>query len=93
MRLGKVIGKVWLTVKDESLEGKRIFVVQPLNQDQQETGEPLVTVDAVGAGVGQTVYWVTGKEGSLPFLPEKVIPCEASIVGIVDEVNKNYDVP
>jgi len=91
MRLGKVVGKVWATVKEESLTGKKLYIVQPLNQKQESIGEPLVAVDAVGAGQGEIVFWVTGREGCFPFLPEKAIPSEATIVGIVDTVNKNVD--
>ena len=49
-------------------------------------GRAIVALDSVGAGVGETVYWCRGKEASFPFLPVEV-PTEATIVGIVDEVN------
>jgi ethanolamine utilization protein EutN len=92
MKLGKVVGKIWCTAKEENLLGKRLYVVQPLNQDQKPVGDPLIAVDAVGAGEGQMVFWVTGREGCFPFLPEKAISSEATIVGIADTVNKNVDV-
>lgn len=86
MKLGNVIGKVWATIKDESLSGKRILLVQPLNQECQPCGEIVIAVDSVGTSVGDTVYWVTGAEGSMPFLPEETITSEATIVGLVDTV-------
>ena len=45
-----------------------------------------MALDSVGAGVGETIYWCRGKEASFPFLPDEV-PTEATIVGIVDEIN------
>ena len=49
-------------------------------------GKAIVALDSVGAGAGETVYWCRGKEASFPFLPVEV-PTEATIVGIVDEIN------
>jgi ethanolamine utilization protein EutN len=89
MKLGKVVGRVVASVKDDNLVGKKLYIVQPLNDRQEPAGDPLVCVDAVGAGEGQVVFWVGGREGCFPFLPEKAIPSEATIVGIADTVNKN----
>ena len=47
------------------------------------TGKPLVAVDSVGAGTGEEVFYVRGREASFPFLPAEV-PADAAIVGIVD---------
>jgi microcompartment protein CcmK/EutM len=44
-----------------------------------------VCADSTGAGAGELVYWVRGREASMPFLPKQV-PADATIVGIVDEV-------
>ena len=46
-------------------------------------GRTLVAVDAVGAGVGEQVFFVRGKEASFPFYPVET-PVDAGIVGIVD---------
>lgn len=86
MLIGKVIGSVVCTVKAPSLDGKKLLLVQPLGRDQKPSGTPLVCVDAVGAGAGETVYWAKGREASLAF-PNEEVPTEASIVGIVDKVN------
>ena len=51
----------------------------------QEGFSPLIAIDAVGAGAGEQVFFVTGKEASFAFLPDHV-PADASIVGIVDRV-------
>ena len=86
MQLGKVIGTVVCTMKNASLIGQKLLVVQPLDRNGLEKGKPLVALDSVGAGEGETIYWCRGKEASFPFLPNEV-PTEATIVGIVDEIN------
>jgi ethanolamine utilization protein EutN len=86
MQLGRVIGTVVCTMKDARLVGHKILVVQPIDKHGAEKGRSLVALDSVGAGVGETIYWCRGKEASFPFLPAEV-PTEATIVGIVDEIN------
>ena len=83
MQLARVIGDVVATRKDEQLSGITLLIVQPLSPDHQPVGRPLVAVDAVGAGVGEEVFFVRGKEASFPFHPAEP-PVDAGIVGIVD---------
>ena len=83
MQLAKVIGTVVVTRKDESLHGIKLLLVQPLTPERGAAGRPLVAVDAVGAGVGEEVFFVRGKEASFPFYPSEP-PADAGIVGIVD---------
>jgi microcompartment protein CcmK/EutM len=83
MQLAKVIGDVVMTQKDDNLIGIKLMVLQPIAADGSNVGRTLVAVDAVGAGVGETVFFVRGKEASFPFHPTEV-PTDAGIVGIVD---------
>src|SRR6266850_2201795 len=83
MQLAKVIGDVVVTRKDENLAGISLLVLQPIAADGSNIGRTLVAVDAVGAGVGETVFFVRGKEASFPFYPPEV-PADAGVVGIVD---------
>lgn len=83
MQIAKVLGEVVATRKDENLTGLKLLVVQPLNADRQPAGKPLVAVDAVGAGSGEHVFFVRGKEASFPYLPDEP-PVDAGIVGIID---------
>ena len=85
MHLARVIGTVVATRKDEHLAGITLLMVQPLTAGGEPTGRPLVAVDAVGAGVGEQVFFVRGKEASFPFYPVEA-PVDAGIVGIVDHV-------
>ena len=86
MQLGRVIGNVVCTMKNASLEGRTLLLVQPIDRYGKDRGKPLVAVDSVGAGAGETIYWCKGREASYPFLPHD-LPTEATIVGIVDEIN------
>jgi ethanolamine utilization protein EutN len=83
MQLGRVIGDVVATRKDETLVGITLLVVQPLTPEREPAGRTLVAADAVGAGVGEIVFFVRGKEASFPFYPGQP-PVDAGIVGIVD---------
>jgi ethanolamine utilization protein EutN len=83
MQLARVIGDVVTTIKDANLTGVTLLVLQPLDAGGHAAGRTLVAVDAVGAGVGETVFFVRGKEASFPFHPTEV-PADAGIVGIVD---------
>lgn len=86
MVLGRVIGNVVCTVKNPSLEGQRLLVVQPVDRLGRDKGRALVALDSVGAGAGETVYWCRGREAALAFASGGV-PTETTIVGIVDRVN------
>jgi ethanolamine utilization protein EutN len=83
MQLARVIGTVVATVKNDSLEGRKLLVIQSLDGSLQPQGVPLVALDAIGAGVGELVFWCRGKEASFPFKREDT-PTDCTIVGIVD---------
>jgi microcompartment protein CcmK/EutM len=84
--LGRVIGNVVCTMKNDSLIGQKLLIVQPLDRKGKDKGRPIVALDSVGAGAGETIYWCRGKEASFPYLPVEP-PTDATIVGIVDSVN------
>jgi len=83
MHLARVIGDVVVTRKDENLTGLTLLILQPLTPDRQPAGRTLIAADAIGAGVGEEVFFVRGKEASFPFYPVEA-PVDAGIVGIVD---------
>ena len=83
MHLARVIGDVVMTRKDDNLTGIKLLLVQPLTTEREPAGRPIIAVDAVGAGVGEEVFFVRGKEASFPFYPAEP-PVDAGIVGIVD---------
>jgi microcompartment protein CcmK/EutM len=83
MQLARVIGDVVVTRKDENLTGVTLLVLQPIGADGKDVGRTLVAVDSTGAGRGESVFFVRGKEASFPFYPTEV-PADAGVVGIVD---------
>ena len=83
MQLARVIGTVVATVKNDSLSGRTLLVVQTINAKLEPSGKPMVAIDSVGAGVGELVFWCRGKEASFPFKREDT-PTDCTIVGIVD---------
>ena len=83
MQLARVIGEVVATMKDANLTGMKLLVLQPLAPGGEAAGRTLVALDSVGAGVGEAVFFVRGREAAFPFYPVEP-PTDASIVGIVD---------
>jgi microcompartment protein CcmK/EutM len=83
MQLARVIGTVVSTVKNNSLEGRKLLVIQSLNAKLAAQGKPLVALDAIGAGTGDLVFWCRGKEASFPFKREDT-PTDCTIIAIVD---------
>ena len=83
MQLARVIGEVVATVKDANLTGSTLLVLQPIDGAGDDVGRTLVALDSVGAGVGECVFFVRGREAAFPFYPAEP-PADAAIVGIVD---------
>jgi microcompartment protein CcmK/EutM len=86
MFLGRVVGRVWASVKNPALESQRLLIVQPVGPDLRPAGKTIVCTDTASAGAGELVYWCRGRESTFPFLPAEV-PTDATIVGIVDSLN------
>ncbi len=85
MRIGRIIGTVVATRKDEKLVGAKLMVTQPLDIGLNPKGEPIIAVDTVGAGIGELVLYVTGTASRLA-ARKLESPIDASIVGIIDEI-------
>lgn len=86
MFIGKVTGKVVCTHKDEGLNGLKLLTVQPLNDELEPKGKPLIAIDTIGqSGYGEIVYLAKSGESSLPLKKNnELIPSDAGIMGIVD---------
>ena len=86
MYLGVVTGTVVAERKAAGLEGKKLLLVQPVDDTGRATGDVQVAVDTVQAGVGDHVYLVGSREAALALTPW-FVPVDAAIVGIVDDVH------
>ena len=78
-----MIGDVVATHKDQNLSGLKLLVLQPVDTNRQPNGRTLVAADSAGAGTGEYVFFVRGREAAFPFYPVEA-PVDAAIVGIVD---------
>lgn len=86
MVLGKVIGTVWSTRKDENLTGSKFLIVRELNLDYSPTTKFTVAVDSVGAGTGEIVLMASGSSArQTKFTKNK--PIDAVIMAIVDKLD------
>jgi len=86
MQIGLVIGTLVSTQKHRKLDGAKLLLVQPLALDGTPRGVPLLTIDSVGAGVGEKVLVVIEGRAAGEALRRKAAPVDAAIVGIIDEV-------
>ncbi|NPV70852.1 MAG: EutN/CcmL family microcompartment protein [Firmicutes bacterium] len=90
MYLGRVIGTVVATRKDEGLVGTKLLITQPVDAEREPIGQPFVAVDTVGAGAGEIVLYVTGSVA--PYAVRRgAVPIDAAIVGIVDRLELSKD--
>ncbi len=83
MHLARVLGEVVSVMKDANLTGLKMLVLQPLAASGEPSGRTLVALDSVGAGVGENVFFVRGREAAFPFYPAEP-PADATVIGIVD---------
>jgi ethanolamine utilization protein EutN len=83
VQIARVTGEVVSTMKDASLVGLKLLVLQPLSASGEPSGRTLVALDSVGAGVGENVFFVRGREAAFPFYPGEP-PADAAVIGIVD---------
>lgn len=86
MHIGRVIGTVVATRKDDSLVGCKLMFTQPLNIEYKPIGEPIITVDTVGAGIGEVVIYARGAAARIAAL-RRESSIDAAIVGIVDNID------
>ncbi len=86
MQLARVIGEIVSSVKDANLDGVPLLVLQPIAASGEPAGRTLVATDSVGAGVGERVFFVRGREAAYPFYPGEP-PTDAAVIGIVDHVH------
>lgn len=77
---------MWATVKDENLRSAAFEIIQPIDAQRRHQGKPIIAVNNIGAGPGETVMYITASEAVIP-LPVDMAPVDATIVGIVDSID------
>jgi microcompartment protein CcmK/EutM len=91
MQIGRVVGTVVSTRKNRKLEGAKLLLVQPVTPAGEDRGTAVLTVDSVGAGVGETVLFVIEGKAAGDALGRKAAAVDAAIVGIVDAIDYRED--
>lgn len=90
MHIGRVVGTVVATRKDERLTGNKLMITQPLSVSEKPIGESIIAVDTVGAGIGELVLYATGTAAR--HAANKLnSPIDAAIVGIIDHIDVYED--
>ena len=86
MLIGTVVGHVWSTVKDPTLTGLRMLVVQPYTLDHKPSAETLIAVDPLGAGIGERVLVVFGRAARHAIGRGHDIGFQTAVAAIIDRM-------
>ena len=86
MHVATVIGNVWSTQKDASLEGARFLVVRPFTTTGDTSAETMVAVDTIGAGIGERVLVVHGRAARHAIGKGNDVGFQTAIVAIIDSM-------
>ena len=84
MLVGTVVGQVWATRKEETLEGLRLLVIQPYLRGGAESAETIVAVDTIGADTGERVLVVVGRAARHAIGKGHDVGFQCAIVGVID---------
>ncbi len=87
MLIARVIGEVVSTHKHASHEGRKALLVQPLNLDGSNRGDAVVALDAVDAGLGDTVLLVTEGYSAMTSVGRPQSPIDAAVIGFIDSID------
>jgi ethanolamine utilization protein EutN len=87
MLVGTVVGHVWATVKDPTLSGCRLLVIQPYTLDHRPSAETLIAVDPLGAGIGERVLVVFGRAARHCIGKGHDIGFQTAVAAIIDRMD------
>jgi ethanolamine utilization protein EutN len=87
MLIGRIVGDVVASQKVASHEGRKILVVQPVNLDGTDRGEPVLALDAAGAGIGERVLLTTDGFSAMTAVGRPNSPIDSAVIGVIDSVD------
>ncbi|HEY2647447.1 MAG TPA: EutN/CcmL family microcompartment protein [Candidatus Acidoferrales bacterium] len=87
MLIGRVIGDVVASQKVPSHQGRKILVVQPINLDGSDRGDPVLSLDAVGAGIGERVLFTNEGFSAMTAVGRPHSPIDSAVIGVIDAVD------
>lgn len=88
MIIGRILGTVVSSQKDERLLGKKLLIVKPVDLEGNDQSGYVVAVDTVGAGFHEKVMVVSGSSARLAE-GNKDCPVDAAIIGVIDTIDFN----
>jgi ethanolamine utilization protein EutN len=86
MLIARVIGDVVATQKAPSHHGRKILVVQPLNLDGSDRGQPVLALDSVDAGTGDRVLLVAEGFSAMTSVGRPNSPIDMAVIGVIDAI-------
>lgn len=87
MLIARVIGELVSTQKHASHEGRKALLVQPINLDGTDRGDPVVAFDAVDAGAGDRVLLATEGFSAMTAVGRPQSPIDMAVIGVIDRVD------
>lgn len=92
MQIARVIDQFIATQKQESYVGQKLLLVQPLTLDGKDSGEAVLAIDGVDAGIGDHVLLVQEGWSAMHVLGRSNTPVDAALIGVIDHVDL-FDTP
>ncbi|MBG9979489.1 EutN/CcmL family microcompartment protein [Facklamia lactis] len=86
MLIGKVVGNLWSTKKDDKLNGNRFLIIKKMKNKEEVEDGIYVAADKVGAGIDEIVLITTGSNAKLTF-DSQTLPIDMAIIGIIDSID------
>jgi ethanolamine utilization protein EutN len=87
MLIGRVVGNVAASHKNEKLTGAKLLLVQPLELDGKDRGAPVLAIDGVDAGIGDRVLLVQDGKAAQQVLGRGIAAVDAAVIGVVDSLS------
>ncbi len=86
MKLGRIVGTVVSSTKDEKIDGLRLYIVRDLSMEMADKSSFVVAADSVGAGVGEVVLYASGSSARQTKSTDGR-PIDATVMAIVDVID------
>ncbi len=93
MLIARVIGELIATQKHDSHQGRKALLVQPLELDGSNRGDPVIAFDAVDAGIGDQVLLVTEGFSAMTSVGRPQSPIDMAVVGVIDVIQLDATPP
>lgn len=87
MRIAKVIGNAYATLKHEKLKGIKLMIIAPINPDGDIIGKAIIVADYLNTAIGNLVFWIEDGSTICKITGGRSIPLRGAILGIIDSID------